>query len=650
MVRIMNYEFKKMNSMRCAVAGFRLHNWARHLVVAGVLALSFIIYNSQFITAFAQQPQAPAGTPLYSVNAKYVNGMAPGYWPTAGTGLVLNLSAGTAYCGNPPAPVNYPGGSLAVAASATNYIYLDPANNCSPAAGTSAFAAGQIPIAKVVTGASSITSITDIRTLFASTLGTQVFNVRTFGAKGDGTTNDSPAFQAAYNAAVAAGGGTVYVPPVGGPGCYLLNTAINMTNNNTRVTIEGSAGVGVAQSGSSGLICANTGGVLFDITYSHNKTFRNLDVTAQKSGLSNPSNVGILSGRNSSGQNGQNEHIEHCTFAMPLHYSGTTYSFGVYLFGGEITFMSDDTLVADYPLVVTGTNTFNITSPFVTLSTGTFSETDLSFNNLELLTSGLGPAVYLYGVSDVTLSGHSWNFSQANPYPAGLYDYAFYIYNSHDIHIHSWRQEGYPGFARIEKGLYNSLIQGTDAPSPSPTAHAVEFKDASSEIADVDFKIFDEFSTSSNWYYDATESSPTGVAVLDDVNFYCGKENNCVNIPVGNYSTGATTYWSKLRWSGVGTNSTPKIRVDKGAYQLPVTGGFSIPTDLVAANSCSTLSLVSAAGSPANAVVQIHPQTWYGLLITASWGTGGFYPVLCNPTSSSITPGSGIGATFRVVQ
>ncbi len=627
----------------------------RGLKFLSLLAIRYLLFAAIAVgfsplPSLAQQPQAPAGTPLYSVNAKYVNGMAPGYWPTAGTGLVLNLSAGTAYCGNPPAPVSYPGGSLALTASATNYIYLDPANNCSPAAGTSAFAAGQIPIAKVVTGASSITSITDIRTLFASTLGTQVFNVRTFGAKGDGTTNDSPAFQAAYNAAVAAGGGTVYVPPIGNSNCYLLNTAINMTNDGRQVTIEGSSGVGVAQSGSSGLICANTGGVLFDITYSHNKTFKNLDVTAQKSGLSNPSTVGILSGRNSSGQNGQNEHIEHCTFAMPLHYSGTTYSFGVYLFGGEITFMSDDTLEADYPLVVTGTNTFNITSPFVTLSTGSFSETDLSFNNLELLTSGLGPAVYLYGVSDVTLSGHSWNFSQANPYPAGLYGYAFYIYNSHDIHIHGWRQEGYPGFALIEKGLYNSLVQGTDAPSPSPTTHAVEFKDASSEIADVDFKIFDEFSTSSNWYYDATESSPTGVAVLDDVNFYCGKENNCVNIPVGNYSTGATTYWSKVRWSGVGTNSSPKIRVDKGAYQLPVTGGFSIPTSLVAANSCSTLSLVSAAGSPANAFIQIHPQTWYGLLITASWGTGGFYPVLCNPTSSSITPGSGIGATFRVVQ
>jgi hypothetical protein len=649
MVRIMNYEFKMMNCHRSVINAFRHRKWSRCLVVAAVFALSFIIYNSLFI-AFAQQPQAPAGTPLYSVNAKYVNGMAPGYWPTAGSGLTLTLSTGTAYCGNPPAPVSYPGGSLALTASATNYVYLNPASSCAPAASTSSFSPGQIPIAKVVTGASSITSITDIRTQFASTLGTQVFNVRTFGAKGDGATNDSPAFQAAYNAAVAAGGGTVFVPPLGGSGCYLLNTAINMTNDNTRVTVEGSAGVGVAQSGSSGLICANTGGVLFDITNSHHKTFRNLDVTAQKAGLSNPSTVGIFSGRNSSGQNGQFEHIENCVFSMPLHYSGTSYSFGVYLFGGEITFLSDDLLEADYPLVATGTNNFSITSPFVTLGTGTYSQTDVSFNNMELLTSGLGPAVYLYGVSDVNMSGHSWNYSQANPYPSGLYNYAIYIYNSHDVHIHGWRQEGFPGFALIEKGLYNSKIQGTDAPSPSPTTHAVEFKDASSEIADVDFKIFDEFSTSSNWYYDATENSPTGVAVLDDVNFYCGKENNCVNIPVGNYSTGATTYWSKLRWSGVGTNSSPVIRVDHSTYQLPVTGGFTIPTSAVGANSCTTLSLVDAAGSPANAVVQIHPQTWYGLLITASWGTGGFYPMLCNPTSSSITPSSGIGATFRVVQ
>ena len=229
---------------------------------AGILLFSLFAIFYSLLPLLAQQPQAPAGTPLYSVNAKYVNGMAPGYWPKAGTGLVLNLSAGTAYCGNPPVPVSYPGGSLALTASATNYIYLDPANDCSPAASTAPFAAGQIPVATVVTGTSSITSITDGRTWFTpqacvtgsagdlhcSSLGTnqnivlspsgsgatvithladkggQVFNVMAYGAKGDGTTDDTTAIQAAY-AAVGSSGGTVLWPA----GDYRLTGTVTIT-------------------------------------------------------------------------------------------------------------------------------------------------------------------------------------------------------------------------------------------------------------------------------------------------------------------------------------------------------------------------------------------------------------------------------------
>jgi hypothetical protein len=42
-----------------------------------------------------------------------------------------------------------------------------------------------------------------------------VFNVKAFGAVGDGTTNDSAAIQAACNACAVAGGGTVWFPPTG---------------------------------------------------------------------------------------------------------------------------------------------------------------------------------------------------------------------------------------------------------------------------------------------------------------------------------------------------------------------------------------------------------------------------------------------------
>jgi hypothetical protein len=95
-----------------------------------------------------------------------VQGIGPGYRPTAGSGLTLNIAAGTALCGNPPVPVFYADGTLTLTASQTNYVYLDPAATCVPAFNITGFAVGQIPLAKVVTGTSTITSVTDVRSWF----------------------------------------------------------------------------------------------------------------------------------------------------------------------------------------------------------------------------------------------------------------------------------------------------------------------------------------------------------------------------------------------------------------------------------------------------------------------------------------------------
>ncbi len=135
------------------------------LVALAIFEFLFSIFVLAPARAGAQQPQT-LDAPVFSANAKYVQGMGPGYWATAGSGLTLNIAAGTAYCGHPQALVSYAGGSLALASSATNYVYLDPAANCAPASNPTGFAAGQIPIAKVVTGASSITSVTEARNWF----------------------------------------------------------------------------------------------------------------------------------------------------------------------------------------------------------------------------------------------------------------------------------------------------------------------------------------------------------------------------------------------------------------------------------------------------------------------------------------------------
>lgn len=129
------------------------------------LVVLLVTCHLSLVTAFAQQPQT-SNAPVFTANAKYVQGVGPGYWPTVGAGLALNLTAGTAFCGHPPVLVTYAGGTLTLAASATNYVFLDPAANCAPASNTTGFSPGQIPLAKVVTGASSITSVTEARNWF----------------------------------------------------------------------------------------------------------------------------------------------------------------------------------------------------------------------------------------------------------------------------------------------------------------------------------------------------------------------------------------------------------------------------------------------------------------------------------------------------
>jgi hypothetical protein len=180
----------------------------------GVLCVICVICGC----AFAQQPQAQQGQPLSAINAKYANGVAPGYWPTAGSGLTLNLSAGSVMCQS--VATNYAGGMLSMTASQTNYVFLNPTMNCAPFATTSPFVAGEIPIAVVVTGSSAIASVTDARTWFTTTTGVDVdpfrVSVKDCGAYGDGIHDDTAAIQTCLdkftNGIAAIASGTLYFP------------------------------------------------------------------------------------------------------------------------------------------------------------------------------------------------------------------------------------------------------------------------------------------------------------------------------------------------------------------------------------------------------------------------------------------------------
>jgi hypothetical protein len=233
--------------------------------------------------AFGQNPQTQTA-PIYSVNAKYVNGTAPGYAPTAGTGLALNLGSGTVNCNG--SLHTYTGGTISLTASTTNYVYLNVSASCAPAVKTSSFAPSDIPLAVVVAGPSTITSITDDRAalttgsgagcvtsstnffllanagpclnaelqqgndlgiytvgqsdngagtitaagLYSSAIlssGVPTYNVLAYGADRTGTTDAGPAIRAALTACqnngVAGFYGVVYVPF----GRYYINTTVS---------------------------------------------------------------------------------------------------------------------------------------------------------------------------------------------------------------------------------------------------------------------------------------------------------------------------------------------------------------------------------------------------------------------------------------
>ncbi|MBI1746951.1 MAG: hypothetical protein HYR55_10235 [Acidobacteria bacterium] len=136
-------------------------------LVAGVLGISL---------AYGQQPTTDSAT--VDTNARYVQGVGPGYRPSVGTGAAptLNIGAGTAFCNG--TLIEYSGTPPLTLAPGTpttplrNYIYLDPTANCAPTSNITGFSPGHIPIATADTNDTTIIpgTLKDVRNWFHATL------------------------------------------------------------------------------------------------------------------------------------------------------------------------------------------------------------------------------------------------------------------------------------------------------------------------------------------------------------------------------------------------------------------------------------------------------------------------------------------------
>lgn len=195
-----------------------------------------------------------------------------------------------------------------------------------PVGATLAPVAQTIPGALTVTGTLTATGELDVTGPAAFHGPDPWYDVKhpAFGAKGDGVTDDTAAFQAALNAA-SAQGGTVYVPPSATP--YVLASALTLKS---MVRLQGGGpgtGTGASQikfTGTSGPLLAGngvTGAELCDLAISWPSAFAGTVADLSSSGLSRVFNCDFFANGGGSAaalivgfDNSSGALVDHCLF------------------------------------------------------------------------------------------------------------------------------------------------------------------------------------------------------------------------------------------------------------------------------------------------------------------------------------------------
>lgn len=343
--------------------------------------------------------------------------------------------------------------------------------------------------------------------------------VRDFGAKGDGVTDDSAAFQAAINSGIC----RIPYSALG----YVISTALNATNRDF-LLIEGVGNVGpqwglgyqLPLQGS--VLIGNTGGYVLDITGSNNVTLRDFVISSQfeitPTVCPNPSAFGIIGGTSNDNSRlgspgGSGYFFENITVAT-ANIAG---SIPIYINNGNLGRFIGVCTLGRGGFCLTKNNPLGLVPPYGTFGTLTASDGNLISGGFF---AGYGQAAVLYleTANDTQIDQTYLNYAGGagtSPYPGP--GYGMYIKDCIDVRA-KIEQDNFPYMFIMEGNNEGVIIEGITFTTPTPVNPAQPcvglFNGTQIKNCKFNIQVVDDFTAHNNYHY-LTNGTPTMASIIN---------------------------------------------------------------------------------------------------------------------------------------
>lgn len=305
--------------------------------------------------------------------------------------------------------------------------------------------------------------------------GGQVYNVRAFGAAGDGTANDAPEINSALGTARKTGD---YGTPGGQGQPVLVPSGVYVLENT--VPPEGSAPGALNLTGSEfnlrgagshqTVLRAGTGGVAVDMTGAELSTVR--DVLIDDLGRAAPSTIGILQARAASGAAVHSNHLYNLTVRLrrSATANGAHGTVGIYNLGCGTTTYESIHLRADIGLFLGSVNNldedpqaqpgaFAASSPYLGALAASAGLANVSVRGTSSIFSLRGPAVRIREGAYIDLGDAAlasvWYEEQGM---TGPYPYAIEVVGPTTGLRYSGSMENYPRLLKVRSTLQGLFL------------------------------------------------------------------------------------------------------------------------------------------------------------------------------------------------